>query len=131
MLVVCPASVVENWKNELDRWGHFLVEILGKTTATIDSQLELLRYGRTEILLTSYDRLTTHAAVLSPLTWDVIVLDEAHQLKNRKTQLYESVSKFTKARMRVALTGTPIQNRLGELWALLYLLHNKSFMVGG
>ncbi len=57
------------------------------------------------------------------------MLDEAHLLKNNATAVYRSVCMLHRVRCRVALTGTPIQNRLGELWALLYLLHNKQFLV--
>lgn len=130
-LIACPASVLENWRNELLKWGYFLVDTIGSTKSDNsdgDCAISRAKQGQLEVLLTSYDRLTSNIAELSQIEWTVIVLDEAHQLKNSKTKSYQAVSKLSKSSWRLGLTGTPIQNRLEELWALLYLINNSRFM---
>jgi SNF2 family DNA or RNA helicase len=130
-LIACPASVQENWYNELSKWGHFSISTILKSDYTAkdeDNPIAMAKEGRVEIVITSYDRLASNMESLSKIPWTVVVMDEAHLLKNSKTQLYASVIKLKLAKWRLGLTGTPIQNNLDELWALLNLVTHGKFL---
>ena len=114
VLIVLPASLVEQWKRELSVWGCFEVEICrGKEGY---EKLQQARFGATEIILMSYEALVKHVLFIKEIKWACIIFDEAHRLKSRKTKLGAAVQKLSKIKCKLALTGTPLQNDLMELW---------------
>lgn len=119
-LVVAPASVVPNWQRELRRFAPALnVSILNEST---DRQQTINQAGKFDILLSTYGLLVSEADALTGKEWNVICLDEAHTIKNRETKTSACAMKLKSAN-RLILTGTPIQNHLGELWNLFQFIN--------
>ncbi len=115
-LIVCPASLVYNWENEIQRFApdmHCLV-ILGNQ----EERRELLkRIGEETIAVTSYDLLKRDMEVYEQLFFENMIIDEAQFIKNNNTLVSKAV-KAVRASHRFALTGTPIENRLSDLWSI-------------
>ena len=119
-LVVCPASVMLNWANELNRFAPSLeVKILNESS---DRDALLDNVKAYDVVLTTYGLLVREEEALTKLQWNIVCLDEAHTIKNRGTKMSSSAMKL-KSESRVILTGTPIQNYLSELWNLFQFLN--------
>jgi non-specific serine/threonine protein kinase len=125
-LVVAPVTLLGNWRRELERFAPTLNVALHhgperpRTAAALKRSLKSL--GQGGVLLTSYGVLSRDATALAAVTWGRLVFDEAQQLKNPYTAVARAAAALRGER-RVALTGTPVENRLLELWALLQLLN--------
>ncbi len=121
-LIVCPTSVLPNWSAEIARFRPALaVEIFHGPERTL---------GGANVTLTTYAILRLDAERLAAVDWDTLVLDEAHAIKNADSQTARAAFSL-EARHRVTLTGTPVENRLEELWSQLHLtnpglLHGRS-----
>ena len=118
-LIVCPASVLGNWQRELHRFAPGLrthVHHGPERTRRIE---ELTGF---DVVLTSYSLLPRDRQLLQGADWRVVVLDEAQQVKNPLTRGAQAARALT-ANHRIALTGTPIENRLDELWSILHFLN--------
>ena len=119
-LVVCPASLVYNWQEEFHRFAPGLeTQVMAGTAAQRKSRIAALAEGA--VCITSYDLLRQDIAVYKDLRFSVMVLDEAQYIKNQKAAMTKAV-KAVKADLRFALTGTPIENRLAELWSIFDFL---------
>lgn len=119
-LVVCPASLVLNWKSELARFAPSLqVRTVVGDSATRAALLADVQEG--EVLVTSYDLLKRDAAHYAAIRFHYAVLDEAQYIKNHNTQNARAV-KGLQTVQRFALTGTPVENRLSELWSIFDFL---------
>lgn len=119
-LVVAPASVVPNWAKELQRFAPTLnVSILNRAE---DRNALILQSGASDVVLTTYGLLVTEAASLCNKEWNIVCLDEAHTIKNRETKMSASAMQL-RAANKLVLTGTPIQNYLGELWNLFQFIN--------
>lgn len=120
-LVVCPASLVYNWKKEMERFAPQLnaITVTGlapERKKIIESTVE------GDVIITSYDLLKRDVEVYDELIFSIQVIDEAQFIKNSSTQAAKAVKKI-KAGTKLALTGTPIENRLSELWSIFdYLM---------
>ncbi|KAH7372953.1 hypothetical protein KP509_17G031100 [Ceratopteris richardii] len=112
-LIVSPTSVLRNWEQEFHVWGTFDVAIYHGTHR--DTVLKKLKAGSLHVVLTSFDTLRIHGESLSTVEWDCIVVDEAHRLKNDKSDLYRVCGTFQTMR-RYGLTGTIMQNKLMDLF---------------
>lgn len=128
-LIICPKTLVDNWKRELNKWGYFLLDIL---TADLDhddadSIISRALIQRSELVLISYSQVGKFCQALSKVHWNVVIYDEGHLLKNPNNQTYERIAMINKSDCRLILTGTPLQNNLGELWALLHLLDKARY----
>lgn len=120
-LIVCPASLLYNWKSEIER---FVPEM--SVTMVVGSNQErreqIRAIGGENIVITSYDLLRRDVEWYQELRFGCQVLDEAQYIKNHTTQAAKS-AKEIKAGFKLALTGTPIENRLSELWSIFdYLM---------
>ena len=114
-MVAAPASVVLNWQRELARFAPSLhVEVLN---AAADRKVLVEGAGSGDVILTTYGLFVTEDELLCGKQWNTVCLDEAHVIKNRQTKTSASVMKL-QATHRIILTGTPVQNHLGELWNL-------------
>ena len=114
-LVATPASVVLNWQRELQRFAPSLhVEVFNTTT---DRKALVEQAAAGDVILTTYGLFVTEDEVLCGKQWNTVCLDEAHVIKNRQTKTSAVVMKL-QATHRIILTGTPVQNHLGELWNL-------------
>ncbi len=119
-LVVAPASVVLNWQNEIMRFAPALhVSIFNDAE---DRQSLIGSQGKYDVLLCTYGLLARETELLSKKEWNVVCLDEAHTIKNRSTKM-SAAAMALQSKARLLLTGTPIQNHLGELWNLMEFLN--------
>lgn len=115
VLVVCPTSVIHNWENEFSKWATFSVYVHhGPNRELIIDKLE--RY-EAEIIITSFDTYRIQGSILSDVKWEIVVIDEAHRLKNDKSKLYQACLEI-KTKKRYGLTGTIMQNKIMELFNL-------------
>ncbi len=114
ILVVCPASVVGNWGNELRKFAPTLNPMNLKPGNREDTFASLAAF---DVLVITYGLLQTERERIAGTTWAMAVLDEAHAIKNTQTKSSKSAMTI-QAGFKLALTGTPIQNHLGELWNL-------------
>ena len=116
-LVVVPRSVVFNWKEETARFAPKL-RVLDFTGA--DRSVD--RLGSYDIVLTSYGTLRRDALLLKDVEFEYAILDEAQTIKNANTAAAKA-ARLIRAKHRLALSGTPIENHLGELWSLFEFLN--------
>lgn len=113
-LVVMPTAVLVNWEHEIARFAPGLnVRVFNREDRT--ALVKSIKAG--DVVLTSYGVLTSEIELLKGVTWQTVVLDEAHTVKNRATKMSKAVM-MLQADCRVLLTGTPLQNRLSEIWNL-------------
>lgn len=115
VLIVCPSSVIQNWESEFSKWATFCVSIFHG--ANRDLIFERLEACGVEIFITSFDTYRIHGSILSEIQWEIVIIDEAHRLKNEKSKLYQACLDI-KTRKRYGLTGTIMQNNLMELFSL-------------
>lgn len=115
-LIVAPASVVHNWQNELRRFAPSLTCLI--LHDNIADREEVIKNATSfDVVVTTYGLLNRIGAIITSREWNVILLDEAHNIKNRDTKS-SKVAMNLKGDFRLVLTGTPIQNHLGEIWNL-------------
>ncbi|ACY14341.1 DEAD/DEAH box helicase [Haliangium ochraceum] len=120
-LVVCPTSVVHNWADELRRFRPALrVALYHGPRRELDPEAD--------VVLTSYALLRLDIEQLSAIAWDAVVLDEAQAIKNPESQVARAAFRLD-AGFRVALSGTPVENRLDELWSLFHFVNRG--LLGG
>jgi SNF2 family DNA or RNA helicase len=120
-LIVCPASLVYNWENEIHTFAPDL-KVLTVTGMAAEREELLAATQGYDVLVTSYDLLKRDAALYEGKSFRFQIIDEAQYIKNASTQSAKAV-KGIDARRRFALTGTPIENRLSELWSMFdYLM---------
>ncbi len=113
-LLVCPMSVVGNWQREAARFTPDL-----RVHVHHGSERSAAGLGRDhDLVITTYAVVARDAAALAEVAWDRVVLDEAQNVKNSATRQSRAVRALP-ARHRVALTGTPVENRLAELWSIM------------
>jgi len=121
-LVVAPTSVCRNWVEELRRFapGLTVLEYAGKGRAAL---LEPCRTATgPDVLIVSYALLQHDASELASLTWNTVVLDEGQFIKNAHS-LRARAAFALPARYRLAMTGTPVENHLGDLWSIFHFLN--------
>lgn len=115
-LIVAPLSVLYNWKDELDTWGHFQCVVVHGLRK--EEELARIKKGRIEIALTTYETLRLCLDQFNNIDWCAVVVDEAHKIKNPNSQITQAM-KALKCKIRFGLTGTILQNNLEELWCVL------------
>jgi len=112
-LVVCPATLVGNWQRELARFAPAVpVHRYHGTDRSLDD------VGADSVVVTTYGIVRRDAEALAEVPWGVVVADEAQQVKNPNSSTARALRRIP-AGSRLAMTGTPVENRLTELWALL------------
>ncbi|KAG0361518.1 hypothetical protein BG005_008108 [Podila minutissima] len=122
-LVIVPKSTLHNWKSEFNKWlpdsNVFLLHANKEERAEmINTHLLTQKF---DVCLTSYDICLLEKSHLKKFAWQYIVIDEAHRIKNENSQLSQIIRTFS-SKNRLLITGTPLQNNLHELWALLNFL---------
>ncbi|KAJ2861576.1 chromatin remodeling complex Adenosinetriphosphatase, partial [Coemansia erecta] len=122
-LIVVPKSTLHNWKSEFNRWVPDLNVFLlhGDKAARAAIFDEYLRPNEFNCCITTYEMCLICKSELRKIGWEYIIVDEAHRLKNENSMLSKLVRMFSSHR-RLLITGTPLQNNLHELWALLNFL---------
>ena len=130
-LIVCPASLVLNWQEECKKFTPQLVCVAVDGDAAHRAELAK-QWANADLVVTSYDLLRRDEERYAEQAFYACILDEAQAIKNHTTQKYKAVCGVN-SRVRFALTGTPVENRLGELWSIFsflmpgYLPPYKSF----
>uniref|UniRef100_A0A8C3XP41 Chromodomain-helicase-DNA-binding protein 1-like n=1 Tax=Chelydra serpentina TaxID=8475 RepID=A0A8C3XP41_CHESE len=127
-LILCPLSVLSNWKEELERFapGLSYVAYAGDKEERAKLQWDLKAHSHFHVLLTTYEICLKDGAFLKFFNWAALVVDEAHRLKNQKSLLHRTLSEFSVG-FSLLLTGTPVQNSLQELYSLLSFIEPDIF----
>ncbi|MBP6707941.1 MAG: DEAD/DEAH box helicase, partial [Candidatus Accumulibacter sp.] len=118
-LLIVPASLIGNWQAEIERFAPTLRPLIAHASALAAGELATgcaEQLAGVDLVITSYGTLT-RTAWLAGVDWSLVVLDEAQAIKNPAARQTRAV-KLLRSRVRLALTGTPVENRLGDLWSL-------------
>ncbi|KAL8949070.1 MAG: hypothetical protein Q9222_004795 [Ikaeria aurantiellina] len=119
-LVIVPLSTLTNWNLEFEKWAPSINRIVYKgTPPQRKQQQQQIRYGSFQVLLTTYEYIIKDRPILSKIKWVHMIVDEGHRMKNANSKLSLTLTQYYHTRYRLILTGTPLQNNLPELWALL------------
>ncbi|KAF2151431.1 hypothetical protein K461DRAFT_322684 [Myriangium duriaei CBS 260.36] len=122
-LVAVPKSTLDNWKREFQKWipdiDVFVLQgAKDERHALINERLVDEKF---DVCITSYEMILREKSHLKKFAWEYIIIDEAHRIKNEESSLAQIIRLFN-SRNRLLITGTPLQNNLHELWALLNFL---------
>lgn len=127
-LVIVPLSTLTNWNIEFEKWAPGLRKITYKGTPVQRKVMQNdVRLGNFQVLLTTFEYIIKDKALLSKIRWVHMIIDEGHRMKNANSKLSETLTHFYHSDYRLILTGTPLQNNLPELWALLNFVLPKIF----
>ncbi|KAI4185235.1 MAG: hypothetical protein L6R41_004239 [Letrouitia leprolyta] len=119
-LVIVPLSTLTNWNLEFEKWAPSISRIVYKgNPAQRKTQQQQIRWGNFQVLLTTYEYIIKDRPILSKIKWVHMIVDEGHRMKNSQSKLSQTLTQYYHTRYRLILTGTPLQNNLPELWALL------------
>ncbi len=125
-LLICPTSVVMNWAKEVDKFAPSLTVHVHQGMERLRGADFVAQAKQVDLLITSYPLLRRDEEMLNQLEWFGVVLDEAQNIKNAETKQARTIRQLTSA-FRLALTGTPVENRLSELWSIMNFL-NPGFL---
>ena len=119
-LVIVPLSTLTNWNIEFEKWAPGVSRIVYKGTPPARKMQQAeIRRGVFQVLLTTYEYIIKDRPILSKIRWVHMIVDEGHRMKNANSKLSQTLTQYYNTRYRLILTGTPLQNNLPELWALL------------
>ncbi|XDG01233.1 hypothetical protein ABKA04_000848 [Annulohypoxylon sp. FPYF3050] len=119
-LVIVPLSTLTNWNLEFEKWAPSVARVVYKGPPNArKQQQEKIRQGKFQVLLTTYEYIIKDRPILSKIKWFHMIIDEGHRMKNTNSKLSATISQYYNTRFRLILTGTPLQNNLSELWAML------------
>ena len=121
-LVVSPMSVTQQWSREIARFAPGLRVHLHHGPSRLGSDVFWDTARASDVVVTSYDVATRDIDLLAGIEWDRLLLDEAQDAKNPRTKRHRALRRIPRRRT-LALTGTPIENRLGELWSIMDLVN--------
>ena len=122
VLLVCPTSVVSNWAMEVQRFGPSLKVYQHQGPDRLREKGLIRRSKQVDLVLTSFSLVRRDQAALQAIDWYGVVLDEAQNIKNPDTKQAQAIRQL-KTQFRLALTGTPVENRLSELWSIMQFLN--------
>ncbi|XP_030852582.1 DNA excision repair protein ERCC-6-like 2 [Strongylocentrotus purpuratus] len=115
-LIICPNSVLYNWLDEFETWTHCIVaRYHGKER---DDTLRRAMRGRLDAVLTTYETYRLYQDDLLTVSWDAVFVDEVHKIKEPSALITQALKDMNTNR-RYGLTGTALQNKMGELWCVL------------
>jgi SNF2 family DNA or RNA helicase len=118
ILIVCPGGLMQNWEDELSKWGWWHADRYHGHPKDKKGVLNAIRGGRSEIMITTYSTYRNAEGEINTIEWDAVIADECHQIKSRNAEITKAMNKVN-ALCRIGLTGTAIQNKYEELWNLL------------
>jgi len=126
VLIVCPTSVLSNWQHEIQKFSPQLKTLIHHGDRRKKGQPLVKQVKNQQVILTSYSLLQRDFSSLKLIDWQGLVLDEAQNIKNPQAKQSQAARELTTG-FRIALTGTPVENRLTELWSILEFL-NPGFL---
>ncbi|MEG4278284.1 DEAD/DEAH box helicase [Microcoleus sp. MON1_C1] len=121
-LLVCPTSVLGNWEREVKKFGPTLKVLVHHGDKRAKGKAFAAEIKRKDLIITSYALVFRDAKEFQAIKWQGLVLDEAQNIKNSEAKQSQAVRQI-EASFRIALTGTPVENRLQELWSILEFLN--------
>jgi len=121
-LLICPMSVVGNWQKEVERFAPSLKVMVHHGADRLTGKKFGREAKKNDVILSTYALAHRDEDTLSEVHWQHIVLDEAQNIKNPAAKQTQAIKKL-KAAHRIALTGTPVENRLSELWSIMDFLN--------
>ena len=121
-LLICPTSVLGNWEREIKKFGPTLKALMHHGDKRLKDQAFTNTAAKYDLVITSYALIHRDIKALKSISWQGIVLDEAQNIKNSEAKQSRSVRELQSS-FRIALTGTPVENRLQELWSILDFLN--------
>jgi SNF2 family DNA or RNA helicase len=122
VLIILPASLVFNWKAELYKFAKHL-SVLEHIGNKRNKDIRILK--RYDVVLTTYQTALKDEKLLGDFEWEYIILDESHYIKNPESQAFKAIAQF-KARHKISLSGTPIENSLADLWAQMQFINPET-----
>ena len=126
-LVIVPKSTLNNWKREFKRFmPKYKVRVFYSSRKELKQLMKELKNSKWDVCLTTYEMCIGAKSMLSKIEWSYIVIDEAHRIKNEHSLLSKIVRVFP-CEHRLLITGTPLQNNVHELWALLNFIVPEIF----
>ena len=125
-LLVCPTSVVSNWKREAARFAPELRVLVHHGAEREHGEAFIETARQHDMVITTYGLVRRDVETLAEVTWSDVILDEAQNIKNPHAKQTQAIREL-RAANRIALTGTPVENRLSELWSLMQFL-NPGFL---
>ncbi|WKY00447.1 hypothetical protein Q1695_014916 [Nippostrongylus brasiliensis] len=122
-LIIVPTSVILNWEMELKKWcpAFKILTYFGSQKDRAEKRRGWMKPNAFHVCITSYKTVTTDIRAFKKRAWQYLILDEAQNIKNFKSQRWQALLNV-RARRRLLLTGTPLQNSLMELWSLMHFL---------
>lgn len=131
VLLICPTSVLTNWEREVKRFAPTLATLVHHGEKRSKGKDFTKAIKNKQLVITSYPLVYRDLSTLKAIDWQGVVLDEAQNIKNPQAKQSQAVRQFNPG-FRIALTGTPVENRLSELWSILDFLNpnylgNKQF----
>ena len=127
-LVVCPTSVIGNWRREVQRFTPGLGVLVHhgsgrpSSSTAMEQAIDALDADDGALVITSYALVRRDVELFASVEWDTVILDEAQNIKNSESAQSQAVRRIS-ARRRMAMTGTPVENRLMELWSIMDFLN--------
>jgi SNF2 family DNA or RNA helicase len=128
-LLICPMSIVGNWHKEIQRFAPSLSVMVHHGAERLSDQAFIEEALRHDVVITTYALALRDQEHLSAIDWENVVVDEAQNIKNESAKQTQAIKKLN-ARNRIALTGTPVENRLSELWSIMEFL-NPGYLGSG
>jgi len=122
-LVIVPLSTLSNWVLEFAKWAPSVTTVSYKGSPAARRAVQgQIKSGKFNVLITTYEYIIREKAILSKLRWKYMIIDEGHRMKNHNNKLTLTINAQYTTSHRLLLTGTPLQNKLPELWSLLNFL---------
>lgn len=127
-LVIVPLSTITNWTLEFEKWAPSINVVVFKGSPAQRKDLaHEIRIGNFQVVLTTYEYIIKERPLLSKFHYSHMIIDEGHRMKNAQSKLSITLKQYYRTKNRLILTGTPLQNNLPELWALLNFVLPKIF----
>ncbi len=126
VLLICPTSVVANWEREVRRFAPSLTTMIHQGSERLRNDAFVEQAKQVDMVLTSYPLVRRDAETFGQIEWFGVILDEAQNIKNPEAKQTRAIRELPSG-FRLALTGTPVENRLSELWSIMHFL-NPSYL---
>lgn len=127
-LIIVPLSTITNWTVEFEKWAPAVKVIVYKGSPQQRKELQYeIRTSNFQVMLTTYEYIIRERPVLARFNYSHMIIDEGHRMKNAQSKLSITLKQYYRTKNRLILTGTPLQNNLPELWALLNFVLPKIF----